>query len=236
METFLYILLIAVLSYLLGSIPTGVIISKRFFGMDIREKGSGNMGSTNTFRVLGWKWGIVVQVVDILKGFIAVSVIATYLGNGITFPNATGFEDLTLLKILGGVMAIAGHIWPLFAGFKGGKGINTAAGMMIGLVPVDVAVALALFIIAVISSGYVSLGSIVAAFTIPGSLLVRYNILGADIPGYKILIYFSLAMLVVVIYTHRTNIKRLLKGTENKFAKLQLIKCKLFSKAEEVNK
>lgn len=226
MESVPYIVLIAILSYLLGSIPTALIISKLFFKMDIREQGSGNMGSTNTFRVLGMKWGIVVQVVDILKGYLAVTLIASTLGAGIIIPNATSFEDLTLLKILAGLSAIIGHIYPVFAGFRGGKGINTAAGMMLGLVPTEVAIAAALFILALLASGYVSLGSIVAAFTIPGSLLVRYNILGADIPGYHILIYFSLTIFVLVLFTHRANIQRIIKGTENKFQKLQIIKLK----------
>lgn len=235
MESFLVISLIAILSYLLGSIPTGVLVSKYFFGFDIRKKGSGNMGSTNAFRTLGWKWGLFVQIVDILKGYLAVALIAAYLGKGITIPNATMFEDLTLIKILAGIAAVSGHIWSVFVGFKGGKGVNTAAGMLIGLLPVDVAVAAVLFIIAVIFSGYISLGSIVAAFGIPGSMLVRYNILGADIPGYGILIYFSIGLMLLVLYTHRTNIKRLLKGNENKFSKLQLIKIKIFRKAD-INK
>ncbi len=213
METAIYIFLIALISYLIGSFPTALLISKTFFKLDIRTAGSGNMGSTNTFRLFGWKWGIVVQIIDLLKGYIHVTIIATSLGAGLVFPNATYFENITLLKILAGLSAIAGHIWPVFAGFKGGKGINTAAGMILGFVPVDVAIALELFILAVISSGYISLGSIVAAFTIPGSLLVRYNILGADIPGYKILIYFSLLIFALVLYTHRANIKILLKGT-----------------------
>jgi len=110
METALYVALIAILSYLLGSIPTGVIISKLFFKFDIREQGSGNMGSTNTFRVLGVKWGIVVQLFDLFKGYAAVAIIANYLGQGITFPNATSFEHITLLKILAGLMSIFGHI------------------------------------------------------------------------------------------------------------------------------
>ncbi len=225
-----YIILIAVLSYLLGSIPTALLISKIFFKSDIREQGSGNMGSTNTFRVLGMKWGIVVQVIDILKGYLAVTLIATSLGAGLIFPNATSFENITLLKILAGVSAILGHIYPIFAGFRGGKGINTATGMMLGLVPTDVAIAFALFVLALLSSGYVSLGSIIAAFTIPGSLLVRYNIFGADIPGYHILIYFSLIIFLLVLFTHRANIKRIMKGTENKFQKLQIIKIKFRKK------
>lgn len=224
METVLNILLIIVVCYLIGSFPTAVIISKLFFKFDIREQGSGNMGSTNTIRVLGLKWGLLVQVIDILKGYLSVVVIANLLGNNITIPNVTSFEDLTIIKIIAGISAVIGHIFPIFAGFKGGKGINTATGMMIGLVPTDVAIAFVLFVLALLSSGYVSLGSIVAAFTIPSSLLVRYNIFGADIPGYNILIVFSFIIMLLVIFTHRSNIKRILKGTENKFHKIQLIK------------
>ncbi len=231
MEILTKYLAIAVLSYLAGAIPTAVIISKLFFGFDIREKGSGNMGSTNAFRILGWKWGMTVQVIDIAKGMLAVMVIAPYFGSGIPVPNATSFEDLTLIKIGAGIVAVCGHIWSVFVSFKGGKGVNTAAGMLIGLVPVDVGIAFGLFVVAVIFSGYISLGSIIAAFTLPTSLLVRYNIFHDNIPGYQILIYFSIAVSLLIIFTHRANIKRLLKGTENRFAKLQLIKLKLMKKS-----
>lgn len=216
--------LIAILSYLVGSIPTGVLISKTFFGFDIRTKGSGNMGSTNAFRVLGWKWGLTVQIIDMLKGVFAVAVIAHYLGKGISFPNATGFEDLTLIKVGAGVVAVIGHIWSFFVKFKGGKGVNTAAGMLIALIPIDVAIAFGLFSIAVVFSGYISLGSITAAFAIPSSLFVRHNFLNVDIPGYSTLIYFSLFIFALVIYTHRSNIKRMLEGSENRFNSLRLFK------------
>ena len=226
MDVTLTLGLIALLSYLAGSIPTGVIISRLIFGFDIRSKGSGNMGSTNAFRVLGWKWGVTVQVIDMLKGIFAVAVIAVVLGKGISFPNATGFEDITLIKVGAGVFAVIGHIWSVFVNFKGGKGVNTAAGMLMALVPIDVAIAFGMFGIAVIFSGYVSLGSISAAFAIPSSLFVRHNYLNADIPGYSTLIYFSLFILALVVFTHRSNIKRMLEGKENRFNKLRLIKLK----------
>ncbi|MDX9791722.1 MAG: glycerol-3-phosphate 1-O-acyltransferase PlsY [Candidatus Kapabacteria bacterium] len=226
MEVVFKIFSIVILSYLVGSIPTAVWVSKRFFGFDIRTKGSGNMGSTNAFRTLGWKWGLFVQLVDVLKGYAAVVFIAGYIGEGLIFPNATMFEHITLLKILAGISAVVGHIWSVFAGFKGGKGVNTAAGMLIGLAPYDVLIAFSLFALTVIFSGYISLGSIMAAFSIPSSMIVRYNIFGADIPGYSILIYFAIGLMVLVLYTHRANIKRLLEGSENKFTRLQLIKLK----------
>jgi len=225
-EPILKIALIIVLSYLLGAFPSAVVISKRFFGFDIREKGSGNMGSTNAFRVLGWKWGITVQVLDILKGVLAVAVVATILGAGIDLGSHTWFEDLTLIKMMAGAAAVAGHIWSLFVGFRGGKGINTAAGMLIAIAPIDVGIAVGIFILAVIFSGYISLGSISAAFALPSSMFVRYNFLHVDIPAYQIIIYFSLAISLILIYAHRSNIKRLLMGSENRFSKLQLIKCK----------
>ena len=224
MEATLKISLIILLSYLVGSFPSAVIISKRFFGFDIREKGSGNMGSTNAFRILGWKWGLTVQVLDILKGIIAVSVIASIIGQGIDLGKHTWFEDITLIKMAAGVAAVIGHIWSLFVNFKGGKGINTAAGMLIAIAPIDVCIALGIFILAVIFSGYISLGSISAAFAIPSSMFVRYNILHVDIPGYQIIIYFSIALALMLTYAHRANIKRLWAGKENRFSKLQLIK------------
>ncbi|MGE5479158.1 MAG: glycerol-3-phosphate 1-O-acyltransferase PlsY [Chloroflexota bacterium] len=218
-----WLALIAAISYLLGSIPSAVIISKKVFGFDIREKGSGNPGSTNAFRVLGWKWGIAVQLIDIAKGVAAV-LIAAWLGQGLQIPNGTWFEDLTLIKIGAGLFAVIGHVWSAFAGFRGGKGINTALGMLLSVAPVDVSIAAGIFVLAVIMSGYISLGSLLAAFTVPSSLFVRYNFLNVDIPGYSVLIYFSLAVTLLVIYTHRSNIKRLLSGRENRFNKLRLIK------------
>lgn len=225
MESIIRILLIIIFSYLIGSFPSAIFISKRFFGFDIREKGSGNMGSTNAFRILGWKWGLVVQILDLLKGFLAVVVIANYIGEGVSFGGYnTFFEDITIVKLIAGVSAVCGHIWTVFAGFKGGKGINTAAGMLIGIAPVDVGIAIGIFILALIFSGYVSLGSILGAVAFPSSLVVRYNCMGAEIPGYHILIYFSIILAVLLIFTHRQNIIRLIKGTENKFSKLQIIK------------
>jgi len=224
MEATIKIALIILFSYLIGSFPSAVIISKRFFGFDIREKGSGNMGSTNAFRILGWKWGLVVQILDILKGIIAVSLIATVIGQGIDLGKHTWFEDITLIKMSAGVAAVIGHIWSLFVNFRGGKGISTAAGMLIAIAPIDVSIALGIFILAVIFSGYISLGSLSAAFAIPSSMFFRYNILHVDIPGYQIIIYFSIALALMITYAHRANIKRLWNGKENKFSKLQLIR------------
>ncbi len=216
------ILLIILVAYLLGSIPSAVIISKLFYGFDIREKGSGNMGSTNTFRVLGWKAGLIVQILDVLKGAAAVTL-AVHIFNGVLpFPNATGFEDITIVKTIAGIAAVVGHIWTAFAGFRGGKGINTALGMLIGIAPVELAVALGVFLLVVVASGYVSLGSILAAVTLPTTMLVRYNIFHVDIEGYNTLVFFCVGLAVLIIFTHRTNIRRLFEGRENRFNKLRI--------------
>lgn len=227
MSPILSLIIIIVLSYFAGSIPSAVIISKLFYGFDIREKGSGNMGSTNAFRILGWKWGIVVQVADVLKGLFAVLVIANLFVVNYNF-GSTYFENHTIVMLIAGVSSVIGHIYSVFVGFKGGKGINTTAGMLLGVAPIEVGIAVGIFMIAVVFSGYISLGSILAALSLPSSLLFRYNIFGVNIPGYHILIYFITALSLLLVFAHRSNIKRLLKGTENRFNKLHLIKLKSY--------
>lgn len=224
MDPLLRLIIVIVQSYLIGSIPTALIISKKFFGFDIRSKGSGNMGSTNAFRVLGWKWGVVVQLADIAKGLVAVLLVAYFFDSQMPFENHTPFEDATVVKIIAGFAAVMGHIWSVFAGFKGGKGINTSVGMLIALAPVEVAIAAGVFALLVFASGYVSLGSIIAAMSVPGTMAIRYNLFGVQINGYHTLVYFCIALAVLVIYAHRANIKRLLAGTENRFQKLQLFR------------
>lgn len=221
----LRMILIGVCSYLLGAIPTAVIVSKKFFGFDIREQGSGNMGSTNAFRVLGWKWGVFVQIADILKGLLAVTVIAHLMeGQQLPFTNRTPFENITVVRLMAGSAAIIGHIFSVFVGFKGGKGVNTTTGMLIGIAPIEIGIAVLFFAIAVTLSGYISLGSIVAAIILPSAMAIRYNVFGVSITGYHTLIWFSICISLLVIYMHRSNIKRLLSGTENKFTKLQIFK------------
>lgn len=218
---------VILVGYLLGSIPTAVIVSKKVFGFDIRDKGSGNMGSTNAFRIMGWKWGLLVQIVDLLKGLCAVLLAAWIVREGIDLGSHTWFQDTTLAKIIAGISAVVGHIWSVFVKFKGGKGVNTAAGMLIGIIPIDVGIALAVFIIALVLSGYVSLGSILASITLPSSLFLRYNICKDYIPGYHTIIIFLIALSVIIVFTHRKNIIRIFKGTENKFKKFQIFKSKV---------
>jgi glycerol-3-phosphate acyltransferase PlsY len=205
------------LSYLVGSIPTSIIVSKIKSGIDIRKFGSGNAGGTNVIRVLGWKTGVIVIIFDILKGFIATSIIARlYFESSLPFSNKTPFEDFTVLQIIAGSAAVLGHIWTAFAGFKGGKGIATAGGMLIGIAPVEVLVSLIIFLIVFVASRYVSLGSLSAAIAFPLTMVVRVNFFNVQVAGYHTLIFFVMGISLLVIFTHRANIKRLIEGTENK--------------------
>ena len=214
----LNLLVIVVLSYLVGSIPTSILISRKVRGIDIREHGSGNAGGSNVFRVLGWKYGVLVILLDALKGALAVILIARlYLGS-FPFPNATPFDDFTLVQIIAGLAAIVGHIWTIFANFKGGKGIATALGFLITIITVDMLIAFGIFLIVVFVSRYISLGSITAAVSIPLILVARENIFGVDIQSYHTILPFVIAIALLVIYTHRANLIRLLNGNENKIS------------------
>jgi len=217
------LLLAIAAGYLIGSIPFGVIVSKYFKGFDLRTKGSGNMGSTNAFRVLGWKLGLLVQVLDLAKGVTAI-LVATLLFNGLPFHNATPFEDLTVFRIIAGVAAVLGHCYTIFAGFRGGKGISTAAGMLIAIAPVELAVAFGMFLLVVTLSGYVSLASIIAAIMFPVTMFLRAEAFGVEITGYHTMIIFAIILAAFLIFMHRTNIKRLLNNTENRFEKLRIFK------------
>lgn len=215
------LIVVLLVGYLLGAIPFGVLISKHFRGFDLRTKGSGNMGSTNAFRVLGWKLGLMVQILDLAKGVGAV-LIATYLFNGLPFHNQTPFQDITVFRFFAGIAAVVGHCYTVFAGWKGGKGISTAAGMLIAIAPIETAVAIGFFLLVVVASGYISLGSICAAVIFPTTMFVRQNIFGVDIYGYHTLIVGAISISLFLIYRHRGNIVRLLSNTENRFDKLRI--------------
>ncbi len=214
----LNLIVILLLSYMVGSIPTSIIITKLVKGIDIRDYGSGNAGGTNVMRVLGKKYGLLVIILDALKGAIAVILIARlYLGN-FPFSNSTPFDDFTLVQILAGLAAVSGHIWTVFAGFKGGKGIATGLGVLITIVTLDMLVAIGIFIIVVSLSRYISLGSITAALSIPIIMIIRENVFNVDIPGYHTLLPFVILLALLVTFTHKANIKRILNGSENKLS------------------
>ncbi len=211
----LNLIIIVILAYLVGSIPNSIIIAKSVKGIDIRQHGSGNAGGTNVFRVLGWKYGVLTILLDAMKGAIAVILIARlYLGD-FPFPNATPFDDFTLVQIIAGLSAVIGHVWTIFADFKGGKGIATSLGFLIAIITVDMLLAMAVFFLVVTISRYVSLGSIAAAISVPLILVIRENVFHVDIPGYHTILPFVIFVAFLVMFTHRANIGRLLKGNEN---------------------
>jgi glycerol-3-phosphate acyltransferase PlsY len=205
----LSVIMLAVLSYLLGSIPTAIIAGKVIKNIDIREHGSGNAGATNVFRVLGWRAGLIVLSFDMLKGFLAAWLFIRL------FPDLwSGVELRIYWQMMAGTFAIVGHIWTVFAGFKGGKGVGTAAGVFIGLQPFPVLICLLVFFIIVAVTRYVSLGSISGAILLPVILSVQKIFHSKEVPLAVLMLSVLLALLIV--YTHRQNIKRLLQGTENK--------------------
>jgi glycerol-3-phosphate acyltransferase PlsY len=212
--------IVILLSYAVGSIPTSIMLSRWIHGFDIRTKGSGNAGGTNVFRVLGWKSGLYVTFVDIGKGAIATALISRLFWDPtLPFYNRTPFDDFTIIQMICGGVAIVGHIWTVFAGFKGGKGIATGAGMLLGMAPTEFAISIGVFLLVFWAYKYVSLGSIAGAIAFPLSLFVRYNIFGDEIQSYKTLIVFSLSVAILLVYSHRHNVKRLIEGTEKKITK-----------------
>ena len=217
----LNLIFVVILAYLAGSIPTSIIISKLVRGIDIREHGSGNAGGSNVFRVLGWKYGILVILLDALKGALAVIVVARLYLDSFPFKNITPFDDFTLVQIICGVSAVIGHIWTVFAGFRGGKGIATGLGVLIMIVTIDMALALGIFFLVVSLSRYISLGSIAAAVSVPLILIIRENLFGIDIQGYHTVLPFTIVLALLVLYTHRKNIDRIFKGSESKISFLK---------------
>ncbi|MCJ7508249.1 MAG: glycerol-3-phosphate 1-O-acyltransferase PlsY [candidate division Zixibacteria bacterium] len=202
--------IVIVLSYLLGSIPFGIIISRLFKGIDVREYGSKNIGFTNVFRVVGVLPAVIVLILDIGKGALSVLLISQI---------ATSQAPLssTLVRIAAGIFVILGHIFPIFANFKGGKGVATAAGVLLALVPSEFILVLVIFILVVSLTRYISLGSLVSSLFLPLILILEKCYLKKAIPIELIIV--SLILCFLIFYTHRQNIKRLLRGTENKFGK-----------------
>lgn len=204
--------LYVLIAYLLGSIPTSVWIGKLFYNIDVREFGSGNAGATNTFRVLGKKAGIPVLVIDILKGSLAVSLsfLSTYDINSSAFIN---------LQLALGIAALIGHIFPVFAGFRGGKGVATILGVVFCILPLACSISLLVFLLVLFISRIVSLSSMLAGLSFPIVLNVFLN------NQNKVLLIFSIVVSALLIITHRKNIKRLLRKEESKV--------KLFSRASK---
>ncbi|MDW8348251.1 MAG: glycerol-3-phosphate 1-O-acyltransferase PlsY [Bacteroidia bacterium] len=202
------------LAYLIGSIPTAVWIGKALYGIDIRTKGSGNSGSTNAFRVLGVKAGIAVQIIDILKGVIAISL--SYCVDKNTLPSF--LNDVTYpllpLQMTLGISAVVGHVFPILAQFRGGKGINTLLGVMLTINWQIALLCLVVFFIVLWISKFVSLSSICAVFFYPIIILLFNHFAGYDYDTWFVVSGFGIFLFV--LYTHRSNIRRLLTHSENK--------------------
>ena len=197
-------IILIILAYIIGSIPTAVWVSKSVFGIDIRDYGSGNAGATNSFRVLGSKWGSFVMLVDVTKGIIATSLyilIPFYLNNELARTN---------FMIALGMVAVLGHIFPIFANFRGGKGVATLLGMALAIQPMVALLCLMVFLITLLSTRFVSLSSMLAGVAFMVLILFIFN--------EKETIYrlFAIIVAMMVVVTHQKNISRLFKGTENK--------------------
>jgi glycerol-3-phosphate acyltransferase PlsY len=196
-----------ILSYLAGSIPSAVWAGRVFHGIDIREHGSGNAGATNTIRVLGWKSGVPVLIFDLAKGWLAASLPV--------FLNAApeGSQQMTALQILCGMAAITGHLFPVFAGFRGGKGVATTFGVLLALHPFLTLSCAGIFLVVLLLSNYVSLSSMTAGVMFPVLLMTVF-------PTPSLLLkLFAVVVAIALVVTHRKNIGRLVRGEEKKFIK-----------------
>ena len=197
-------LLLIVLAYLIGSIPSSVWVGRHFFDIDIRDYGSGNAGATNTYRVLGPKWGTIVMIADMVKGIIAVKL-ALLLPS--YFDNET---QLQTLQIGLGLSAVVGHIFPIWADFRGGKGVATLFGIVLGISPWTALSCVGIFLLVLYLTRFVSLSSMLASLAFPVFILVIFNV---ENHVYRV---FAIAVALMVLLTHQKNIGRLLKGVESK--------------------
>lgn len=193
------------LAYLIGSIPTAVLISKYYYGIDIREHGSGNAGATNSFRIMGKKAGIVVMLIDMLKGVLAVKL--AYLSS---LDPVTQKELIINFQIGLGLCAILGHIFPIWAGFRGGKGVATLFGMILGIHPQAALLLAIVFVVMLVLTKYVSLSSMIASVSFPMLLFFFFS---EQEPMYKT---FAIATACLVVLAHHKNIGRLIQGNESK--------------------
>lgn len=205
---------IILLSYLVGSIPGSVWIGRLLYGKDIRAYGSGNAGATNAFRVLGWKAGVLATVVDLGKGFLAAGVIASIRLDAL--PAGFDFWQIeTVVRLIAGVSAVIGHMYPVWAGFKGGKGVNTSAGVLFALTPITMWITLAVFVVVLLTSRYVSLASLTAALAFPSAIAIRRYVFGIESLDTSLLI-FGVILAAGIFFAHRSNIRRLLDGSESR--------------------
>ncbi|MCS6823191.1 MAG: glycerol-3-phosphate 1-O-acyltransferase PlsY [Cytophagaceae bacterium] len=208
MASWAYITFGTIVAYLLGSFPTAVWYGKLYHGIDIRDYGSGNAGATNTFRILGRKAGTIVMIIDIFKGWLA-----TQSANLLVYYALVEESDLVVYKLIFGMAAVFGHIFPVFAGFRGGKGIATLLGMTLSIHIEAAFICLVVFMVVLLLSKYVSLGSMVAALAFP---IILFSPRFRPEEHGPLVIAFGFAIFSIVMITHQKNIKRLINGEENK--------------------
>jgi glycerol-3-phosphate acyltransferase PlsY len=189
-----------VASYLLGAIPTSFLVGKIFKGIDLREQGSRNLGATNLYRTLGWKYAVPVGLFDVAKGALPVVLLGPLV------------PEIALFPVYCGVAAILGHVFSVFVGFKGGKGVATAAGVVLGLAPLALLAVAVVWAIVVKLTGYVSLGSVIAAALFPIAAELLH-------PGRPEPLWIDIGLAVFLILKHRSNLQRLIQGTENRFGR-----------------
>lgn len=194
-------------AYLFGSIPSAVWIGQAFYGVDVREYGSGNAGATNTFRVLGKKAGVIVMSLDIFKGYTATKL-AYFIGLSVTGPHNT--MQFVNYELALGVTAVMGHLFPVFAGFRGGKGVATLFGMVLAVNFPAAMCCVAVFLVVLLLSKYVSLSSICAGFTFPLSIVFLFH------SSIKAEVLYGMCVCILILVTHQKNLERLLKGKESK--------------------
>lgn len=198
-----------IIAYLLGGIPFGLVIARIWGIDDIRRHGSGNIGATNVWRIAGWKAALWVFAFDIGKGVLAVLIAQLWSQN----VSSVAIDTDIWLAVCG-LAAILGHVFPVFLGFRGGKGVNTALGVMIMLLPLESAIAAAIFVLALAISRFVSLSSIAASLTFTGYTCYEKFVAEKDISGF--LVSLSIGVAILIVATHRKNISRLISGTENR--------------------
>lgn len=194
------IALLIVAAYLIGAFPSSFVVAKLVRGIDLREHGSGNLGATNAYRVLGWRPALPIMILDIAKGWLPASVFPAWDGSGV--------PEWALAY---GAAAIIGHVYSIWVGFRGGKGMATSAGVLLALAPAAVLIGFAVWAAIVWGTGYVSLGSITAAVLVPAVIRTFY--------GVSPLFWLTLGLAAFVVWAHRSNIRRLLAGTENRFGR-----------------
>ena len=196
------------LSYLAGSVPSSLLIGKLTLNVDVRQFGSGSTGATNSFRVLGWRSALIILALDIFKGWFAAAVISGWEQDG----------DCNMTAVLCAFAAVMGHTFPIFAGFRGGKGVATLAGALLYLFPIAVALGAPILSTVVFLTGYVGLGSLVTVSLLPLGSYFKFGTVNSWFG------YFSILMALLIAFTHRGNLSRMLTGTENRFDKVRLFR------------